>query len=395
MSDKNIGPFLAFTPSWFKNHQRGLLFLCNAPVIKYWFRYVLRIHKFDCPIDVKITALAPNSFTYGNKTVLETCEQYRKHFHGAELKKWNRLHKKMDCNGYHFAEQKTTDFRTHPKFAKRVYYAFKPMWWAFHAWDWLIADRWIPAASFGFSALETYPGSIGVGNPCDGIVGKSNQNGTWAAIVAASGTFVNQPSEGYFIYNESWGNADPPYWKNLYRSVFCFDTSGLTSVATISSAVMSLRGSSKSKTLSDSPNINIYTSNPGATNALAASDYQTIGTTAQCDTAVTYDNFDTGNYNAFSFNSTGIGNVSKTGISKFAARNANYDASGTTPTFGQSQYWLLQGYYSSAGGTSSDPKLVVTYTSGSIKSINGLAYASVKSWNGLAKASIKSINGLV
>ena len=34
------------------------------------------------------------------------------------------------------------------------------------------------------------------------------------------------------------------------------------------------------------------------------------------------------------------------------------------------------------------------FTTTSIKSINGLAYASVKSWNGLAKASIKSINGL-
>jgi hypothetical protein len=34
------------------------------------------------------------------------------------------------------------------------------------------------------------------------------------------------------------------------------------------------------------------------------------------------------------------------------------------------------------------------FTTTSIKSINGLAYASVKSYNGLAKASIKNINGL-
>lgn len=38
--------------------------------------------------------------------------------------------------------------------------------------------------------------------------------------------------------------------------------------------------------------------------------------------------------------------------------------------------------------------LTYPFTTTSIKSINGLAYASVKSYNGLAKASIKNINGL-
>lgn len=40
------------------------------------------------------------------------------------------------------------------------------------------------------------------------------------------------------------------------------------------------------------------------------------------------------------------------------------------------------------------PKLVVTYTTSQIKSINGLAKANIKSINGLAIASIKSRNGL-
>lgn len=39
---KNIGPFLAFGECWFRRHQRILLWLLNTPIVRLWFRWVLR-----------------------------------------------------------------------------------------------------------------------------------------------------------------------------------------------------------------------------------------------------------------------------------------------------------------------------------------------------------------
>lgn len=369
--NKNQGHFQAFTESWFKKHQRGLLFLCNAPVIKYWFRYVLRIHKYDCPIDVKITELAPNRFSYGDRIIFDVKDK--------KLKR-----------------ERTTDFRTHDKFSKRIYFAFKPMWWAFHAWDWLIADRWIPAWSFQFSTLTQYPGSIGTDNPVDGYMYQNTAGGlTWANLVAAAGSAASYgTSSDNIIYFQS--NDGTANWITLLRSIYCFDTSALTAAATISAATMSLYGTNKSDTFTTpaAPDINIYSSAPAATNALVAGDFDSLGTTAFSDTAVSYASWSTSAYNDFTFNASGIGGISKTGITKTGARNANHDVANSSPTFANNKSAELDGYFSNQTGTSSDPKLVVTYTSSSIKSFNGLAAASVKSVNGLAIASVKSKNGL-
>lgn len=42
---------------------------------------------------------------------------------------------------------------TNWKFSRAVYHAFKPLWWAIHYWDELIADRWLPELSYGFDTL--------------------------------------------------------------------------------------------------------------------------------------------------------------------------------------------------------------------------------------------------
>ena len=42
------------------------------------------------------------------------------------------------------------EFRTHPKFAKRLFHAFKPVWFLVHLWDTLFANNFRPDLNLGF-----------------------------------------------------------------------------------------------------------------------------------------------------------------------------------------------------------------------------------------------------
>jgi len=66
-----------------------------------------------------------------------------------------------------------------------------------------------------------------------------------------------------------------------------------------------------------------------------------------------------GTYNDFTLNANGISNISKTGITYFGARDS-LDTANTTPTGNNN--WNFNS--SNGAGTTTDPKLVVTYTTG-------------------------------
>lgn len=121
---KNVGPFLAFGHEWFALHQHRLLWCLNSPGIGRLMRRSLRINMADVsmPRNTKIVEIAPNHYT-----VQLPSGEYR------------------------------SDFRTHPKYAKRVYYSWKTVWWLMHYWDEVFADRRVPALSFGFATLTAYP----------------------------------------------------------------------------------------------------------------------------------------------------------------------------------------------------------------------------------------------
>lgn len=322
-----------FSKEWFDKYQKTLCWLANNKLTKRWFRYILRIHSYDCPLDVNINRIEPNAFWFGG------------------VKKGELIEIKAD-------------FRTNTKFARRLYHAFKPMWWAFHAWDWLVADRFVPAWSFGFSTLTKYPQSIGAGNPCDGAVIRINAAGeTWATIIAGAGTNVVQ-TDPYTLTGIFVGSGSTNNFTELIRTIFCFDTSSLTSGATISAATFSFYGVSivQNANISPAPDVNIYSSSPASTSSLANGDYSNLGSTS-FSTAIAFGSFNTSGYNAFALNASGISNISKTSISTFGARNANYDVAASTPTYSStSQNDRITGHFSTGSGASPDPKLVVTYT---------------------------------
>lgn len=245
------------------------------------------------------------------------------------------------------------------------------------------------------SILTVYPDAGDPGTTTiEGVVARRPVDESWATISAGAGNYTDSINDfGSGIYIKA--SATTNQWYALHRLIFLFDTSSLGAAATISAAVLSLCGTAKVDGLSITPNIDIYPSTPASNTTLANADYAQVGTTSMTGTSpITYAAFNAAGYNDFTFNSTGIGNISKTAISKFGARNANYDVSGTTPTWTVNAASSLISAAADTAGTTSDPKLVITYTSTSIKTINALAVASVKTINGVAIASVKTFGGL-
>ena len=316
-----------FSKEWFDKYQRQLLWLLNAPIIKIWFRWVMRIRTFDCKLSTKINRIEPNNFTFGGKKIGDKLEL-------------------------------TTDFRTHNKYAKRLYYAFKPFWHLIHLFDTKFANEVIPALNMGFDTLTAYPVP---GTTVDGWVnGVDAGNATWANLIARTGdNYDDSDATGTLIHIDA--SVESAKWTMLKRGIFLFTTSSLPDDATIDAAVLSVNGYEKSDGLSVTPDMNVYASTPASNTALANGDFSQLGSTAFA-TAVGYSSWNDAGYTALTFNSTGRAAISKTGISKFGIRNANYDVAASAPSWSNSESYIRI-YYSDQTGTTADPKLVVTYNS--------------------------------
>ena len=209
--------------------------------------------------------------------------------------------------------------------------------------------------------LTVYPNPHPESTSVDGWVAEQT-DAVWATIRAAAGDDHQDATGGQalMVRLERVGTN----WSEISRSIFLYDTSPLTASANISETIMSLKGTTtqSANDLGGTWTYNVYTSNPASNTDLVNGDYATLGDVAQCDTAVSFASFASGNYSDFTMNSTGLGNVSKTGISKFGFRNANYDGDNVEgPGSGTNNATYVSGYFAAAD-TSNDPKMVVTYT---------------------------------
>lgn len=316
---------VVFSEAWFSAHQRTLLTLLRLPGIGRWFRWVLCIRPHDVGYRQEIVALAPNSYTVANED-----------------------------------GTRTTDFRTHTKYAKRLYHAFRPIWWTLHAWDTAIANPLVPALNAGFDTLTVYPDPNPETTSVDGVVRRQGVDESFASIRGGSGNSVDDTSAGLEFVRLAC-SATSNQFSALYRSILLFDTASLTAGAVISSAVLSLYGTFKNDPASWSPSIDIYSSAPASNTALANADYGTLGTTSYTSAPISYASW-ASSYNDFTLNATGIAAIAKTGVSKFGARESTYDAGNTAPTWSSGATMTMEGYFADQTGSSNDPKLVVTYT---------------------------------
>ncbi len=208
-------------------------------------------------------------------------------------------------------------------------------------------------------SLTFYPDADPETATVDGHIYRYYINSSWADIVAGAG-HVAEPSTNPVYIRMSAGDQSGK-WDSLYRVFALFDTSSLSG-ATISSAIMSVRGQSKADGNSAAPSLNTYSSNPASNTTLVAADYAEVGSTAFSDSPVAYADFSVTSYNDMSFNSAGLAAINKTGISKFSFR-FDYDATGTEPNWVQDAHTYCR-VYAAEQGADYQPKLVVTYTSG-------------------------------
>src|SRR3990167_5137978 len=99
---------MLFSKEWFLKHQKILLWFVNT-----WIgRKILCINGSKSLVGKnKIIYIEPNAI-------------------------WWKGKKKREV---------VAEFRTHDKFGKRLYYAFKPIWYLIHYWDTLFANNFAPA----------------------------------------------------------------------------------------------------------------------------------------------------------------------------------------------------------------------------------------------------------
>jgi len=114
VKDQKAEHWPAFHCEWFARNQRWLVGMANLPIAGRWLRRRLGLRR-----DLPVTMLRPMAAHYALP------------------------------DGQYVAEVYTTW-----RFSKLVYRAFKPLWWAIHYWDELIADRWMPELSYGFDDLS-------------------------------------------------------------------------------------------------------------------------------------------------------------------------------------------------------------------------------------------------
>jgi hypothetical protein len=211
-----------------------------------------------------------------------------------------------------------------------------------------------------------YPDANTESTSVDGFIESASASGASlnAVLLDASnqtdGVAVDDFSVDTTISSYNLDEGGGAFYAEIYRSFFLFDTSGLGAAATISAATFSVYVTAKSNDDNDGTDyIRLVTTTPASNTTLVTQDFDQISFTAQTATSPDITSISTAAYQDYTLNATGIGNVSKTGITKFGLREG-HDIAGSG---------LCQNCNSGVGvntadqtGTTNDPKLVVTYT---------------------------------
>lgn len=186
----------------------------------------------------------------------------------------------------------------------------------------------------------------------------------WEELVASPGNFA-YPTLPYCHPCQIIENRfDYLKWRCIVRSIFMFNTSRLPDDCTKIMATLSLYGYAKRDRIGIAPDVNIYSANPASDITLVPGDYATIGSIPYCDTPITYSNWQITHpyWNTFYLNDTGLAAISKTGLTKIATRNANYDVSGIAPQWSSTEQHAYLRARCSEYGIPQSPRLTVFYT---------------------------------
>jgi len=340
---RSSGPKVG-SQDWFDLNQGFLLWLANTRA----GRDMLCIRR-DVPQHHSIIRLRPNGFD----TVLRgPRENFRHALWG--LREAAREGRPVEIRA---------DFRCRPKIANRLATS-----WVRNvpAWNRYLVDTWDRVGSpfrmqpaFAASPLTAYPDPhVEIGTTDGHVLREVLAGTTWSDILSGAGTSSNDSATGlHAFYIKSHATSG---WVDNLRGIMAFDTSSITSNI-VTGATLSIVVSVRADALNATPDLNVYSATIAANppTALAAGDYAGFGATAYT-TTVTYANL-TGTL-VCTLNSDGIANIKTASVSIFGTRCPTYDVVGIEPPWLASQISRLYVYSADTTGTTSDPKLVVTYT---------------------------------
>jgi len=211
----------------------------------------------------------------------------------------------------------------------------------------------------GLTTTDFYPDASAESTSVDGHVGRnpSAPGESWSTIRdTADGT--NAYDSNTTISCNLRTEYDYDAWDAMARIITLFDTSAIPDTDTISSATMSLYGSS-SKANITGVSLALTSSNPTSNTAVVVGDYDTLGTTRYA-TDISFSSLSTSAYNVWTLNASGILVISKTGVTKLGFRSSNdLDDSEPDPFPDRNTESQLVAYSSDNG--SNKPKLSVTY----------------------------------
>jgi hypothetical protein len=207
------------------------------------------------------------------------------------------------------------------------------------------------------ATLTVYPDSGKPGTTSvDGEIGVRNDT-------SGNYTTVHDAATGDTLDNGGTGKMQVLNYKSganylIQRCIVNFDTSALTASATISAATLSVYDENDQED-NDNDALSLVTNTAAAANDYTTADYDQFGTVKQASD-IDFGSLVVNSYNDMALNATGLGNISKTGVTKFGLRTAN-DIAASAPAAGNYKTFST----ADDAGTTQDPKLVITYTLGS------------------------------
>jgi len=203
-------------------------------------------------------------------------------------------------------------------------------------------------------------------NSVDGYV-TYEASSSWDTVHdATSGNYVNDSDiDGGPAFESTWQQSGSQ--RKIARGVFIFDTSALGDTEVISSAVLSVFGTHVNNADADGYDYGtVVQATIASSTNLSNDDYNDIGDSVDNPTeGSTRENLSSmvGNdYNDFTLNSTGIGWISKTGISSFGMREGHDVEDHPIESGGSNKINRLYIRWADYSGTTSDPKLVVEHS---------------------------------
>jgi len=326
MAQLNSGPWQVFNAAWFKRHQNSLLSWLNGS----WLKRKISRHLFRIDATEPLVELGPSYYVV-----------------------------KLDDT------QRRANFRTHPKYAKRLYYSLLAYWWFLHFLDWALLDRFIPQLSFGLTDLNVKSADGEGGTTCDGYSARVVTAGaSWTSIRTGSGTSQSNTTTAGTLTRITC-HADTDKYYAIRRAGFSFNTAAIGAGSTVSAVVLNLYST-------DTYHVNTYDTVDGSINVvsfaptdpgtIAAADFNLFGTTIYC--AKSYADYTVSNgYKTFTLDATGRADINKTGITVYGIRVGS-DISGTGLTWKANADLAVGVRWVDYTGTASDPSMDVTYTSG-------------------------------